>query len=84
MVLKLYVMLQAFKPQHLCSSYRRLPFVLLVLAIRRSYLMGITHNVTDITLLGQLGNSFDLHLCWWPHGFDPLFLLLFGFPFLIP
>lgn len=46
--------------------------------------MGITHNVTDITLLGQLGNSFDLHLCWWPHGFDPLFLLLFGFPFLIP
>lgn len=84
MVLKLYVILQAFKPQHLCSSDIRLPFILLVLAISRSYLMGISHNVTDTTLLRQLGSSCDLHLCWWPHGFDPLFLLLFGFPFLIP
>lgn len=84
MVLKLYVILQAFKPQHLCFSDIGLLFILLVLAICESYLMGITHNVTDITLLRQLGSLCDLHLCWWPHGFVTLFLLPFGFPFLIP
>lgn len=84
MVLRLYVILQAFKPQHLYSNDIRLPFTLLVLTISRSYLMDISRNVTDITLLRQLGSSCDLHLCWWPRGFDPLFLLLFEFPFLIP
>jgi len=83
-VLKLYVILQAFEPQHRCCSDISLPFILLVLAISRSYLMGISQNVMDMTLLGQLGRSCDLHLCWWPRGFDPLFLLLVGFPFLIP
>lgn len=84
MVLKLYVILQAFKTQHLCSSDIRLPFILLVLAISRGYLMDISHNVMDITLLRQLGSLCDLHLCWRPQGFDPVFLLLFGFPFVIP
>lgn len=56
MMLKLYVILQ-----HLCFCDIRLPFILLVLAITRSYLMGISHNVTDISLQRQLGSSCDLH-----------------------